>query len=880
MRKGAQLGLFGGGGAARSADPAPPAPRPALRAAPARPTGAGWLPIPGTKHGGYHRPKAGGGWEYWYPGEGELSPEQRADIEGPGGPPVLRTVDKAGVVEEHRRGYATHDSRTLSVGSSDTYSKVGVGTTYTRGDGITGRVTGIDGETLQLEEDGKAVPTVSRYSFVHWLENDHAEADRRADRGAVDARDQRRRDHLYALGMASLDHVSELAEAYKAAPSLATFVEAQGAANLAAKVLGATHYDHRQDVTQALVRRFNVPSDLPTGRKLLAELAALQERVLPALGWNASAVVSGNAAVALDAVLAPALCRDIVRYSLLRKHLEAHWDAEVWPITIALSDLGKIGTPRPADIGKAWRAQKPGDKPGAPYLKVPYLSEEDEKRLLPALEEWAKAAGFYVARDQAITLTNGRHMLSDAVEAVGAQAGMEPRPEIYGDDPPPTSPLDAIRDAIPALNTYSPTEDEAAAILDATRRAADVNQIIHAAVPTGREETRTFGDGSTYKSPVWETVSAPATVIARAFLAEGAARRKGHVAAHRERVAELKAALAGVAEKVGDLTTLRSEVQEATAAALGIGVDVLRTAQAENKEHWSVGWELWKHRHPDEHERQRERYNSDPAKRPPEAELEAIEANRRKVGQEYQQAWATASLAAVRKRTRHKSDGKVARSRVHAPDPETEETLARWAKKEGVEPAGNIRPYDLETDTGDFARVLDWVHPDVAPHVDVAHLPHRARAHCGYNNAIRLSAGDTVGPSDVLWHEYGHAIEHDHPTLTRMANTLRDERGKGQPLRKLSDVDGGGYEKHEVTYEDHWRDRYTGKWYGHQGSTEVTSMGVQHLFTDAVTFAERDPEHFHLVVGALSGMLGARGPSVHPKGKVAADKPKRGKVKP
>lgn len=879
MRKGAQLGLFGGG--ARPAEPPAPAPARPARAARARPTGAGWLPIPGSKHGGYHRPKAGGGWEYWYPGEGELSPEQRADIEGPGGPAILRTVDKAGVVEEHRRAYATHDSRTLSVGSSDTYSKVGVGTTYTRGDGTTGRVTGIDGETLQLEEEGRVVPPVSRYSFVHWLENDHAEAERRADRGAVDARDQRRRDHLYALGMASLDHVSELADAYKAAPSLATFVAAQGAANLAAKVLGATNYDRRNDVSREIAARFNVRSDLPTGRKLLAELEDLQARVLPALGWNASAVLGGNAAAALDAVLAPALFRDIVRFAMLRAHLNTMWDAGVWPITINPSDLGNKDAPRPADVARAWRAQGPGDKPGVPYLKLPYMADEDAKKFLPAVEAWAKGAGVHVARDQAAP-SDGRHMLSDAVEAVGARAGMEPRPEIYGDEPPPpVSPLDAVRDAIATLNTYAPTEDEAAAVIEATRRAADLNQIIHAAVPTGKTETRTFGDGSQYTSPVRENILAPASVIARAFLSEGAARRQDHVAAHRERVAELKAALAGVAAKVGDLTTLRAEVQEAAAKALGVGVDVLRTAQADNAAHWSVGWELWKHRHPDEHERQRERYNTDPSRRPPEAELEAIEANRRKVGQEYQRAWAAASLAAVRKRTRHKSDGKIARSRIHQPDPEAEETLKRWAEKAGVEPAGNVRPYDLEADPGDFARVLDWIHPDVAPHVDVAHLPHRARAHCGWNNSIRLSSGDTDGPSDVLWHEYGHAIEHDHPTLTRMANTLRDERGKGQPLRKLSDVDGGGYEKHEVTYEDHWRDKYTGKWYGHQGSTEVTSMGVQHLFTDAVTFAERDPEHFHLVVGALSGMLGAGGTSKHPKGKAAApDKPKRGKVKP
>jgi Large polyvalent protein-associated domain 1 len=48
-----QLGLFG-------AKPSKPAPG-------ARPSGHGWQPIPGGKHGGLRKPKAGGGFDYWYP---------------------------------------------------------------------------------------------------------------------------------------------------------------------------------------------------------------------------------------------------------------------------------------------------------------------------------------------------------------------------------------------------------------------------------------------------------------------------------------------------------------------------------------------------------------------------------------------------------------------------------------------------------------------------------------------------------------------------------------------------------------------------------------------------------------------------------------------
>lgn len=81
MAKAAQLSMFGVPPARPMERPAPTststatATKPAVQApaakVTAKPPGAGWTPIPGSRHGGYHRPKkAGGGFEYWYPGEG------------------------------------------------------------------------------------------------------------------------------------------------------------------------------------------------------------------------------------------------------------------------------------------------------------------------------------------------------------------------------------------------------------------------------------------------------------------------------------------------------------------------------------------------------------------------------------------------------------------------------------------------------------------------------------------------------------------------------------------------------------------------------------------------------------------------------------------
>lgn len=84
LRKAQQLGLFGAAPPptakprereepSRAAAPPPtPSAKPPAPASPAseHPPGAGWTPIPGSRHGGYHRQKPGGGFEYWYPGEG------------------------------------------------------------------------------------------------------------------------------------------------------------------------------------------------------------------------------------------------------------------------------------------------------------------------------------------------------------------------------------------------------------------------------------------------------------------------------------------------------------------------------------------------------------------------------------------------------------------------------------------------------------------------------------------------------------------------------------------------------------------------------------------------------------------------------------------
>jgi hypothetical protein len=179
-----------------------------------------------------------------------------------------------------------------------------------------------------------------------------------------------------------------------------------------------------------------------------------------------------------------------------------------------------------------------------------------------------------------------------------------------------------------------------------------------------------------------------------------------------------------------------------------------------------------------------------------------------------------------------------------------------------------VHPYDLDADHGGLAKLLGFIHPDVAPRarvegVEIKDTPDVYwRAHCTHDNVVRVWQGGVKERKEhgyrTLWHEFGHAIEHDNPGITAAANTLRDERGKASGRKKLREVEGtDSYADHEVTYEDKWAEgAYVGKWYGHQGPTEVLSMGVEALLDDPVLFHSRDPEHFHFTVTALAGRFG------------------------
>lgn len=128
--------------------------------------------------------------------------------------------------------------------------------------------------------------------------------------------------------------------------------------------------------------------------------------------------------------------------------------------------------------------------------------------------------------------------------------------------------------------------------------------------------------------------------------------------------------------------------------------------------------------------------------------------------------------------------------------------------------------------------------------------------------AMYLSGLD---PVKTHVHEAGHFLEYKLPGVQALANDFREFRiaRAGTKDEKMTDVfPEYNYEAYEVGNPDDWiklfgkhSAYYVGKGYGNRSATEVMSMGLEKLYEDPIGMAEKDPEYFKLVVGALRGVL-------------------------
>ena len=122
-------------------------------------------------------------------------------------------------------------------------------------------------------------------------------------------------------------------------------------------------------------------------------------------------------------------------------------------------------------------------------------------------------------------------------------------------------------------------------------------------------------------------------------------------------------------------------------------------------------------------------------------------------------------------------------------------------------------------------------------------------------DGIGIMLGKTIKPVDVV-HEMGHAIEDTNPEINRKARAFLEARTRGETAQSLARLTNKQYGIDEVSKPDRFPDPYVGKIYDDKGkgiSTEVISMGLEYLYTDARRFAQQDPEYFMFMYDTLRG---------------------------
>jgi hypothetical protein len=135
--------------------------------------------------------------------------------------------------------------------------------------------------------------------------------------------------------------------------------------------------------------------------------------------------------------------------------------------------------------------------------------------------------------------------------------------------------------------------------------------------------------------------------------------------------------------------------------------------------------------------------------------------------------------------------------------------------------------------------------------VEMSTIKKRRSQYDPSRNRVEMGAGEES--MAVLIHELGHAIE-TNTHIGRLGKAFYAQAVQKDPTRSLK-LKNSNYDPDEVASKDGFLTAYTGKFYNSASSTEVISMGLQHLYEDAAEFAEKSPDHFNFMVAALRGLI-------------------------
>ena len=124
------------------------------------------------------------------------------------------------------------------------------------------------------------------------------------------------------------------------------------------------------------------------------------------------------------------------------------------------------------------------------------------------------------------------------------------------------------------------------------------------------------------------------------------------------------------------------------------------------------------------------------------------------------------------------------------------------------------------------------------------------RSYCKGDRAhVYLAPAASVA---TVVHEIGHAIDHMIAgKIGRKSKAFAAAATFGEKVVHM----GKGYQIDEVGSKDGFKESYTGKNYYRDDSSEVLSMGVQHLYENANHFAENHRDHFNFTIAALRALI-------------------------
>lgn len=108
--------------------------------------------------------------------------------------------------------------------------------------------------------------------------------------------------------------------------------------------------------------------------------------------------------------------------------------------------------------------------------------------------------------------------------------------------------------------------------------------------------------------------------------------------------------------------------------------------------------------------------------------------------------------------------------------------------------------------------------------------------------------------SKVVVHELGHWLEDRDSNVHTKALAFLKKRTRGERAIPLSRATGNtNYRAYEMTKKDKFMHPYSGKIYKGGYATEIISMGVEHLYSEPIEFATKDPEYFDFMYNLMRG---------------------------